>query len=206
VKPLVVIGGGEHARVVIEAARGQWDVIGFVDPQECGETTRRLGVPRLGDDDYGMRAAKHAHVVLGVGTIGVGDVRARVAARYAEARWASIVHAAATVSPTASIGPGAVVLAGAIINSGANIGSHCVINTGAVVEHDCVLSAFSQVGPAAALGGGVTVGEGSYLGLGCRVRDHVAIGARTLIAMGAVVTRSTGDGESWRGVPAKPHA
>ena len=30
---LIIVGGGEHARVVIEAARaeGKWEVVGFVD-------------------------------------------------------------------------------------------------------------------------------------------------------------------------------
>ena len=51
---IVVIGGGEHARVVIEAIRsggGAQEVIGFVDPEPCEETTRRLRVPRLGGED-----------------------------------------------------------------------------------------------------------------------------------------------------------
>ena len=50
---IVVIGGGEHARVVIEAirsGRGAQEVIGFVDPEPCEETTRRLRVPRLGGE------------------------------------------------------------------------------------------------------------------------------------------------------------
>ena len=38
---LIVVGGGEHARVVIEAARSQparWEILGFTDPRPCPET------------------------------------------------------------------------------------------------------------------------------------------------------------------------
>src|ERR1700676_2242430 len=48
-RDLIVIGGGEHARVVIEAALtvpGQWHVVGFVDPSACEETAARLNVSR----------------------------------------------------------------------------------------------------------------------------------------------------------------
>ncbi|MGH7579770.1 MAG: hypothetical protein ACREM9_06335, partial [Gemmatimonadales bacterium] len=51
---IIVIGGGEHARVVIEAIRAgspPRSPLGFVDPEACEETVRRLAVPRLGSDE-----------------------------------------------------------------------------------------------------------------------------------------------------------
>ena len=49
--PLIVLGGGEHARVVIDAARSQgdrWVVQGYVAPEAGAATTP--DVPWLGDD------------------------------------------------------------------------------------------------------------------------------------------------------------
>jgi UDP-3-O-[3-hydroxymyristoyl] glucosamine N-acyltransferase len=96
-----------------------------------------------------------------------------------------------------------VVLAGAVVNTGARIGNHCIVNSGSIVEHDCELGEFAQVGPGAAVGGGARIGPGAYLGLGCRVRDHRTIGARALVAMGAVVVRDVADDERVAGVPAR---
>ena len=51
---LIVIGGGEHSRVVIEAVRSHpepWRIIGFVDPLPCRETVDRMQVERLGGND-----------------------------------------------------------------------------------------------------------------------------------------------------------
>ncbi len=190
-RPLVVIGGGEHARVVIEAARSRadlWDVFGFVDPEPCAETAARLEVPRLGGDDWAGTATPPPWLVLGVGAVGISRRREQIVARYGPvAQWAAIVHAAAWVSPTAVVAPGAVVMAGAAVNSGARIGAHAVVNTGAVVEHDVVLGEFAQLGPGAAVGGGTVIEPHAYLGLGCRVRDHVRIGSEALVGMGAVV-------------------
>jgi acetyltransferase EpsM len=206
---LTVIGGGEHARVVIETAQSapeQWVVEGFVDPSPCDETQRRLGVAWLGDDTRALaRPAAERFYVLGVGSVGISDVRKRIVERYlaAGAQFATVVHARAWVSPTAQLAAGSVVLAGAIIQSGARLGEHTLVGTGAIVEHDVTFGEYVQTGPGVVLGGGVTVGAGSYLGLGACVRDHVTIGAGVLVALGAVVTANVSDGARVMGVPAR---
>ena len=207
-KDLIIIGGGEHARVVIETARTRpdlWNLIGFTDPGPCDETLRRLGLPHLGGDDSFSRDRLASWYVLGVGGIGVSAVRHNVIRHYSDvaSRWATIVHSNATISPTAQLGTGTVVFAGATVNSGAIVGDHCVVNTGAIIEHDVRLGSFTQVGPGAIIGGGATVGGGSYLGLGCRIRDHICIGNRVLIGMGAVVVTSVEDELAVAGIPAK---
>ena len=207
-RALVVIGGGEHARVVVEAARTrpeEWTVEGFLDPRPCEDTQRRLGVPWLGDDPALDPLRTDRSYVLGVGAVNVGSARSAIVDRYraAGARFATIIHAHAWVSPTAIVAEGAVVFAGAIVHTGAHVGAHTVIGASCVVEHDVSLGAYVQLGPGAVVGGGTSVGERSFLGLGCRVRDHISIGARTMIAMGAVVTSDVGDGVVVVGVPAR---
>lgn len=204
---LIVIGGGEHARVVIEAARsrpGLWSVLGFVDPEPCSETCARLGVERLGGDDA-LAAYPDALAVIGFGA--AGEARARAAAVSRAAKhvrgWATVVHASAVVSASARLEPGAVVMAGAIVQTGATLGAHSVVNTGAVIEHDVQLGSFSQVAPGAVLGGRCAIGDGAYVGLGASVRDHVSIGANAMIGMGAVVVRDVPPGVTVKGVPAR---
>lgn len=209
---LTIIGGGEHARVVIETARTRpelWFVDGFADMQACEETQQRLGVAWLGHDAAVLaRSNADRAYLLGVGAIGVGDTRRRIVDRYmaAGARFASLVHAHAWVSPTAQLAQGVVVLAGAIVQSGAQIGEHVVVGSGAIIEHDVKLGAFVQTGPGVVIGGGAVVGDGSYLGLRSCVRDHVTIGAGVMVGMGAVVTANVADGAVMLGVPARPRA
>src|SRR5215472_14798569 len=90
-----------------------------------------------------------------------------------------------------------------VINTGAHVGAHSIVNSAAVVEHDVRLGEFVHVGPGSALGGGTTVGQESYLGIGCRIRDHIALGNRTFVGMGAVVTKSFSDNARLVGVPAR---
>lgn len=80
-------------------------------------------------------------------------------------RFTVAIHPDARISPSAKIGEGSVIMAGAIVQAHAVIGRHCIINTGASVDHDCVLGDFVHIAPGAHLCGGVQVGEGAMVGV-----------------------------------------
>ena len=204
---IVLIGGGEHARVVIEALRstlGVREPAGFVDPKPCDETCVRLGVERLGDEE---QLDRHPGLlgVLGFAALETRQRRADAVRRLSPrlAGWAAVIHSTAWVSPTAIVGEGAVILAGAVVQTGAHVGAHCVVNTGAIVEHDVVLGEHTQLAPGAILGGGVRIGAGAYIGLGAAVRDHVSVGSGATVGMGAVVVRNVAAEARVMGVPAR---
>lgn len=206
---LIVVGGGEHARVVLEAARScpaAWEVAGYVEPSDRARTG--LDACWLGTDEdlLARRDWQDALFVLGVGWSVSRSARAEIARRYEEqgVAWATVVHAWARVSARASLGAGVVVGAGAIINGGATIGPHSVVNTGAVVEHDVFLGSHVHAAPGAVIGGGAEIGDRAFLGLGCRVRDHVQIGREATVAMGATVVGSVDAGQTVMGTPARP--
>ncbi len=201
-RPLVIVGGGEHAAVVVDAARSRpdaWRPVGFTDPDPAPGTAERLGLEHLGDD--AALGSARRWLVLGFGVS--AEARRRATTRSAEAAWATVVHAAAWVSPTASLGAGTVVLAGAVVNAGAEVGAHAIVNTRAVVEHDVVIGDFAHLAPGAIVGGGARIGEGAFIGLGALVRDHVSVGRDAVVGMGAVVVDAVAEGTTVVGSPAQ---
>ena len=52
---------------------------------------------------------------------------------------------------------------GAIVNSAAVVRNMAIINTGATVEHDCVVGDFSHVAVNATLCGAVSLGQASFV-------------------------------------------
>ena len=141
-RDLVVIGGGGHARVIIEAARsrpGAWKVLGFIDPTPCADTAERLGIKRVGEDETKVAidpAFEKAFFSVGVGSVAESGARREIVdrCRLAPERWATIIHVNASVSPSAKLDPGVIVLAGAVVNAGAKIGAHTIVNTSTLVE------------------------------------------------------------------------
>lgn len=208
--PLVLVGAGEHARVILDAARSRpdlWVMAGYCAPSASPELSGALGLSWLGDDaDLAARAPAGARLVIGVGALGPSPKRRELVTRHEAARasWATVVHARAVVADSATLAPGVVVLAGAVVNPGAAVGAHAIINTGAIVEHDVRIGDFAIIGPGSVLGGGASVGEGAFIGLGSRVRDHISVGAGALVGMGAVVVGPVADGERVLGIPARP--
>lgn len=201
---LIIVGGGELARVIIEAASASGaNILGFVDPLPCEETTLRLGIQRLGSDDA-LSSYPEAALILGVGSIKASAVRARVVESILPGRWATVIHPSAQISPTSHISEGAVVLAGAVVCTGAQIGRHAIINLGAMIDHDVFVGDFVHVAPKAALGGGSKVCHGAYIGMGACVRDHTIVNANTTVGMGATVTREFAASSTLIGTPARP--
>ncbi len=200
---LVLVGGGEHATVVVDAAlsSGDFDVIGFVDPNP-GARLASLGYAHLGEEADATDLADVVRV-LGTGPRPGATVRQEIVRRMGPSGWVSVVHPGARIAASVEIAPGAVVMAGAIVQPGVRLGEHSVINSGAVIDHDVQVGAFAAVGPGAAIGGGTSIGAGAHVGLGAAVRDHVTIGEGAVVAMGAVVVSDVAAGATVMGVPAR---
>ena len=205
VKPIIILGGGGHARVVVDTlfvcdAR----VLGFVDrdPQK----TELEGLQRLGGDEYILSSFDPDEIMIanGVGSIGKPGARLQLFNRFKQHGFSfvTIIHPRAVVSPRAILKEGVQVMAGAIIQPAAHIGENTIVNTGAVVDHDCTIGAHVHIGPGATLSGEVTVGAYSHIGTGASVIQGIKIGSRSIVGAGSVVIRPVEDDVTVVGVPA----
>lgn len=200
---VVIIGGGGHAKVVIESLRaGGETVAAIVDADPTPRAV--LGVPVIGDDLAlaDLRGQGFSKLFVAIGDNRLCEKLGRKA-RELGFTLVSAIHPSAVISPTARLGEGVAVMAGVAINADSRIGDLAIINTGAIVDHDCDLGAACHLGPAAALAGGVTIGERAFLGVGARVIPGVTIGADTVIGAGGVVVRDLPESVVAVGVPAR---
>ena len=113
------------------------------------------------------------------------------------------IHPSVLVNETFLIKCGTVIMHNAILQARVLAGMHCIINTGAIVEHDCNLGDFVHVAPGAILCGGVMVGAGSLIGAGSIVNPNLNIGKNCIIGAGSIVTRNVPDGATVYGNPAR---
>jgi len=204
---VLLIGGGGHAKVIIDAMRcGRYGIAGIIERSQDKIGMIICGIPVIGTDKDLPRFLKQGikKAVIAIGHMGDGSVRHQMAQELQDMgfRLPVITHPKAIISPFARIGDGTVVFAGAVINAGARIGENCIINTASVVEHDVILGAGAHLAPRAVLAGGVNVGEDTMLGMGSCVLQKKTIGKRCIIGAGSVVIHDVCDDEIVVGVPA----
>lgn len=200
-EPVIVIGAGGHAKVVISTLEAAgYKVTAVYDDDRAKLGTEILGVPvrgALAELGFGFR---------GKAVIAIGDnaTRVKVARQFEEADWVTVVHPAAYVHHSARLAQGTVVFAGAVIQPCASVGAHVIVNTGATVDHDCMIDDFVHVAPGTNLAGGVKIGCGTFLGIGSAVIPYRSVGEWTTIGAGAVVIYDLPSHVTAVGIPASP--
>jgi sugar O-acyltransferase (sialic acid O-acetyltransferase NeuD family) len=207
--PVIGLGAGGHAKVVIDILRqlGHYELVGLLDPVREYWDDEVLGVPILGDDallpklyDKGVR-----HAFVGLGSSGNVNPRKRL---YEKARQTGFevveaIHPQTIIAVSADIGDGPTIMAGAIINAATKLGENVIVNTGAIVEHDCRVGDHVHIAPGAHISGGVQIGSCAHVGVGATIIQGVHIGASAIVGAGSVVLHDVPPNVTVVGVPAR---
>ena len=206
-RPVVVIGSGGHASVlmdVLSAAGCSVEGVITLDHKLWGKTFG--GVPVLGGDEaLDGRDPKAIALANGVGSVRAPTVRARVFEDYRGRgfRFPAIVHPSAVVAPSVELSDGVQIWAGCVVQAGTVLGLDALVNTGARVDHHCVVGDHVHVAPGAILCGEVHVGARSHIGAGAVVIQGIQVGKDVVVGAGATVTAAVPDGLTVVGVPAR---
>ena len=205
-KPVIVLGGGGHAKVLIDALQlSGINILGIIDPQLKAGDLGFASLPILGDDQAVSRySPDEIELVNGIGSLPGNDIRAKLFSDYSDKGYsfATVVHPSAIVSKSCLMQDGSQIMARCVLQPGAIIGKNTIINTGAIVEHDCEIGANNHLAPGVVLSGGVHTGENVHIGTGAVIIQNVNIGENSVVGAGAAVTKDIG----WNQIiyPARP--
>jgi sugar O-acyltransferase (sialic acid O-acetyltransferase NeuD family) len=193
---MLLYGGSGHAKVIIDCLlANHLAVHGLFDDNSA--LTSLLHFPVLGPYDPKCLPAEELII-----SIGNNRIRQKVAANIRHV-FGKTIHPSALLSTFATLDEGSVLIHQSVVQAGSVIGKHCIINTSASVDHDCMLEDFVHISPHATLSGNVKVGEGTHIGAGATVIQGISIGKWCMVGAGAVVVRDVPDYATVVGVPAK---
>jgi UDP-perosamine 4-acetyltransferase len=206
-RPAIILGGGGHARVLADCLQlAGRTVLGFTAPERLPPLAP--GIEWLGDDTA-LAGHDPAAVALvnGLGSVGRTAARQQLFEELTAKGYdfAAVRHPTATLSGLdVAIGAGCQLLAGSLVGPGARLGDNVLLNSRAVVEHDCEVGDHCHVATGAILCGGCQVGSGVHVGAGATVIQGITIGNGAIIAAGAVVTKNVEPLTLVAGVPGRP--
>jgi sugar O-acyltransferase (sialic acid O-acetyltransferase NeuD family) len=192
---IYLYGAGGHAKVIM-------DIL-----QSCGKT-----VAGIFDDDPEKTIWHFSNLKFPgpfnffsdelILSIGNNLIRKKLSMQV-NADYCTAIHPYAIISNYSSIAKGSVVMGGVLINADTQIGKHCIINSSASIDHDCILEDFVHISPNVTLCGEVTIGECSHIGAGAVIIPCKKIGANVTIGAGAVVIADIPDNTVAIGNPAR---
>lgn len=202
-KKLLILGDGRFAVEALEIAEaiGDFSPLGFVNSvvrPAPGAALEDLPVFWVDDVPFGPAECE---VVCAIVTTERRPFVELMRSR--GCRFASLVHPLSSISRRARIAPGCIVNAGAVVGSNAVISEYTIVNRGALIGHDARIGVCCTVGPGANIAGNVEIGEGVFVAQGAVIRERLRVGNGAVVAAGAVVLEDVKANDMAAGIPAR---
>jgi sugar O-acyltransferase (sialic acid O-acetyltransferase NeuD family) len=205
---IILIGGGGHCKSVIDviSSTKEFEISGIVDLKEkIG--TKILGFPVIGSDEDLFDIVKsYRYFHISIGHILSNSSRIRLFNFIEELGGSFPVIKAydAHVSSFAKIKSGTFVGHKVVINAGVEIGLNCIINTGAIIEHDSIVGDHCHISTMATVNADCVIRESSFLSSHVVINRGIHIARQSRIFSGSVVTKSfEKQGAKLKGIPAQ---
>ena len=202
---IVLLGSGYHLKVLENQIINSklFKILGYAN-HSIANKKLRINSKYLGKFEDLKKIRKK---FFGLLCVGQGNIREKmlneIKKKKLKLNWAKFISPQARILHNVKIGNGSVVLSGAIINSNTKIKKHCLINSGAIIEHDNTFENFSTASPGVVTGGNVKVGKKTFLGLGSIIKNKINIDNNVVIGCGSNVVSNCKENYIYFGNPAK---
>ena len=200
-KKITLVGYSGHAYVIAESAiEVGLDLEYYLNKDRVKYNPfklRYLGYER----NEGFDGWKQYDFILGIGN----NLLRSNAAELISSRGGKllkVIHADSSISTNTNFSDGVFISRNVSVNPFVQIGAYSILNTGCIVEHNCLVGESCHIAPGATLCGNVRIGDYSFIGANAVIKEGIKIGDNVIIGAGAVVINDIADNETVVGNPA----
>lgn len=206
-RPLIIIGAGGHARVLLDTLLNQSNkIIGITNPDPNKFGHYISDIPIIGNDDLILNYCPNSiYLINGIGMMPGKSTRYQLYEKFKNHGYTftKIIHPSAVLASNVQLLAGVQVMAGVIIQTSVVIDENSIINTRVAIDHDSFIGKHVHLAPGVTVSGGVSIGEGTFVGAGSTIIQGIKIAAHCIIGAGSVVTRDIPEVSTVMGIPAR---
>jgi UDP-perosamine 4-acetyltransferase len=206
-KPIIIIGAGGHAKVLIDALKLLTaPILGISEQDSATVNSELLGVAVIcKNGELKKYPPEGVTLVNGLGGVKDTSSRREVFERLKMLGYvfSQVIHPSAVISANAVLGEGVQVMAGAIIQAGVRVAENTIINTKTSVDHDCQIGSHVHLAPGVTVCGNVKIGDSVHVGSGATIIQEIIVGPHCLIGAGTLVRSNVPAGATVIGVPGR---
>ncbi len=202
-KEIVLVGFSGHGFVVADAAiASNMNLRYYADKKQITKNPFDLAYLGFENDlDFAFRNKEYDYI------LGIGDnlIRRKTADLLISkgVDLLNVIHPSASLSTKVQFGIGNFISRNVSVNALVEIGDFCILNTGCIIEHECIIGNGVHIAPGAVLAGNVEIGDNTFVGANSVIKQGVRIGANVIIGAGSVILKDIADNRKIVGNPGK---
>ena len=202
-KEVVLVGFSGHGFVVADAAIAANMNLGYyTDKKQITKNPFDLAYLGFEDDlDFAFWNKEYDYI------LGIGDnlIRRKTADLLISkgVDLLNVIHPSASISAKVQFGIGNFISRNVSVNALVEIGDICILNTGCIIEHECIIGNGVHIAPGAVLAGNVEIGDNTFVGANSVIKQGVRIGVNVIIGAGSVILKDIADNRKIVGNPGK---
>jgi sugar O-acyltransferase (sialic acid O-acetyltransferase NeuD family) len=206
-KPVIILGSGGHASVLLDILLQQnVEILAVVSPVAPDKNSTLAKYRYLSDDDDVFSySSEDIELINGVGFI--PNNKASKCSGYKQPRhklfhyfkkhgysFKTIISDFALLSPSTQLEEGVQIMHGCILQPGVKVKANTIINTRTIVEHGCKIAKHNHIATGAIVCGDVTTEDYVFIGAGATVIQGLTLGESSVIAAGALIRKNVAAG------------
>lgn len=200
-KEVIIIGAGGHGAEIDEYIQYnnsckvhlKIKVIGFLDDNPANYNNYQLSAPLLGGiKDHIIR--NDISYVIGIANLSYRKFFVEEFLKN-NAKFISVIHSSAYISPSAIIDEGVVIGPMANIGPKVKIGRFSMINSRSSFGHDTTLGDYNFISPNVCFSGFTTIGNSNLFGINSATIPNIKVGNNNKVAAGMVLHNDVGNDE-----------
>jgi sugar O-acyltransferase (sialic acid O-acetyltransferase NeuD family) len=196
-KKIIIVGYSGHAFVVCDILiRNEVLIKGYCD--KMNRETNPYNLKYLGSENEYLFTDENVLVAIGDNKIRKSIFENLVN----KVNFGNAYHPSAAIGFGVQIGTMTTLGALTIINPLTKIGKGVIINSCAIVEHECIIGDFVHIAPGAVIAGGVLVGDNTFIGARAVIKQGIKICEDVIIGAGTVVLKDITEPGTYVGIPA----